>query len=390
MKIMFLDWSAFGKYDMKEAMLQAGHEVVDFFHEDYNLRCSTEFMHYMDRIINTEKPQLVFSFNYYPLVSYACENHSIPYAAWVYDCPQLFLYSASVINKCNYIFIFDKETYHELHSSGINTVYYLPLAANTTRLDSLVPDESIHSKADCDISFIGSMYNEEHNFYERLTGIDQYTKGYLDGVIESQLLISGYNFTEKVLTDNILKELKRVYPYTHSSDGVESDAYIYTRYFLDRKISQLERHRVITALSKEFHTCLYTQNLTPDIPKVHNMGTIDHITMMPYVVKCSKINLNITLKSIHTGIPLRAIETMGAGGFLVSNYQADFLDYFEPGTDYVYYEDINNLIELCRYYLSHDSERRQIALNGHNKVQEFHTYSIRLSNILNTIFTAAA
>ena len=34
----------------------------------------------------------------------------------------------------------------------------------------------------------------------------------------------------------------------------------------------------------------------------------------------SKVNLNITLRNIKTGIPLRALDIMGAGGFLLTNY----------------------------------------------------------------------
>lgn len=55
------------------------------------------------------------------------------------------------------------------------------------------------------------------------------------------------------------------------------------------------------------------------------MGAVDYYEVMPHVFKQSKINLNITLRSIQSGMPLRAWDIMGAGGFLLSNYQADFL-----------------------------------------------------------------
>ena len=52
---------------------------------------------------------------------------------------------------------------------------------------------------------------------------------------------------------------------------------------------------------------------------------------MPLVFQNSKINLNITLRSIKNGIPLRAIDIMGAGGFLLTNYQNDFGLHFTDG-----------------------------------------------------------
>ena len=76
----------------------------------------------------------------------------------------------------------------------------------------------------------------------------------------------------------------------------------------------------------------------------------------------------------------------GAGGFLLSNYQADFYDFFVPGEDIVLYDSIDDLISKCKYYLTHDSEREQIAKNGYEKVANAHTYNIRFKEIFNIVF----
>ena len=125
---------------------------------------------------------------------------------------------------------------------------------------------------------------------------------------------------------------------------------------------------------------------TPDLPKVINMGSVNPYTELPYVFKCSKINLNISLRSIHSGIPLRAIEIMGAGSFLLSNFQKDYLMFFEPDKDFVYYEDEFDLIDKCHFYLEHENERTKIAQNGYSKVKEFFSYEKMLQNILDIIF----
>ena len=91
--------------------------------------------------------------------------------------------------------------------------------------------------------------------------------------------------------------------------------------------------------------------------------------------------MNITLRSIESGIPLRAFEIMGAGGFLLSNYQADFLDYFVPDEDFVYYEDQKDLMRKIDYYLYHEKERQAIAKNGHDKMASGHTYRHRIREI---------
>ncbi len=385
MKILIIEWTSFGKEDILDAFHKLGHETVTFSHPDYDLRISDEFCSKLRKYCTDESPDVIFSSNYFPLVSTVCQELNTPYIAWVYDCPHLSLYSATVINKCNHIFIFDSAICDEFSKSGIDTITYLPLAANAARLDRYIPNKQIHDKLDCDISFVGAMYNESHNLYERLTDVNEYTKGYLEGIINSQLMIAGMHLTDKILTNKVLNELRRVQPYTNNPDGVESEEYIYSRYFIDRKITEIERTGIISDLSMLAKLRLYTHNPTPSCPNAINMGAIEYYNDMPYAFKCSKINLNISLRSIESGIPLRVFDIMGAGGFLISNYQADMLMYFEPDKDYVYYEDTNDLKEKCIYYLSHDKARKSIAISGYNKIKQYHTYEMRLKEMLDTI-----
>ena len=105
---------------------------------------------------------------------------------------------------------------------------------------------------------------------------------------------------------------------------------------------------------------------------------MDYCDEMPNVFRRSRINLNITLRGMKSGIPLRAFDIMGCGGFLLSNFQADFLDFFVPGEDFVYYESKEDLLQKIDYYLDHEEERQAIAKNGHDKVAEGHTYRHRI------------
>ncbi|MDE5866942.1 MAG: glycosyltransferase, partial [Lachnospiraceae bacterium] len=93
-------------------------------------------------------------------------------------------------------------------------------------------------------------------------------------------------------------------------------------------------------------------------------------------------NLNISLRSIKSGIPQRAFDIMGSGGFLLSNYQNDFFDFFNAGEDFEFYESEKDLLNKIDYYLSHEDERFEIAANGHNKLAAGHTYRHRVQEML--------
>lgn len=386
MKILFLEWASFGKEDIVRAFENLGHTVVPFSHPDYNERASKSFLSYMETLFDKERPDCVFSSNYFPLLSRACNPHQIPYLAWVYDCPQLLLFSTAVLFPCNHIFMFDRDTCRYFQAQGISTVSYMPLAAPVSRYDRTVPSSEIHRQCDTDLSFVGSLYNESHCLFERLSDVNAYTKGYLDAVMQAQLKISGYSFIEELLSPDILKELNRVAPYAPDFDGAEPVSYVYSRYFIDRKLTETERLRLLLILSESFRLSVYTHRRSPALPKARFHGAVDYVSAMPHVFKCSKINLNITLRSIHTGIPLRAFDIMGCHGFLMTNFQADFLDFFEPGTDFVYYEDEQDLVEKCRFYLTHDAARNKIAQSGYEKVKAHHTYEVRLKQILSSVF----
>ena len=386
MNILMFDWKIFGKKDIIYAFEKIGHNVTSVETELVMERFSKRFDCMFEELITKKEYQLVFTINYSVVVSNCCNRNNIKYACVIYDSPLVSLYSYTITNKCNYIFIFDSALYNELKQGGINTVYYMPLAVNTDRLDNMENTQTIKKIFECDVSFLGSMYNEKYTFYDRLKGMSDYTSGYLEGLMQAQINVYGDYFMEKLLKGRVLDELENIMPYTPNKDGIETPQYIYANYFLARKLAEIERYEILLKISSKYKTNLYTHNKTPDLPDINNMGSIDYYTNMPYAFRFSKINLNITLRSIRSGIPLRAMDIMGAGGFLLTNYQEDFLKHFVPGEDYVYYESIADCLTKCDYYLSHDEERKQIAQNGHDKVKKYHNYPLRLSQILEIVF----
>ncbi|MCC6093731.1 MAG: DUF3880 domain-containing protein, partial [Eubacterium sp.] len=149
----------------------------------------------LEKAIEQEIPGMVFSFNYFPIVSDACERKGVRYVSWLYDNPQVSIYSCTLINKCNSVFVFDHGIYEEFAGQGFKNVHYLPMAADTERLDAMKPGAREMEKFGADVSFVGSLYTEEHNLYDRMAPkLDPYTRGYLEGIMRAQLQVQGGNF----------------------------------------------------------------------------------------------------------------------------------------------------------------------------------------------------
>lgn len=385
MKILFIHWNSFGNEDIIYYFKKMGYKVHIFLLDPYekNTRDNEPLTKALTDKLLAESYDFIFSFNYFPAISDTANSCSTKYVAWVYDSPYIQIYSHSLANPCNYVFLFDSALYNELKSLGFDTVYYLPMAANVERFDSMVPSEHTIRKYSSDISFVGSLYSDEkNNFYERLTNISDYAHGFLDALVECQKKVYGYFFLPEVLPENILKEMILSNPIAPSKDGFESILWIYANYFLARRVTALERREILASIPAKYKTNLYTKELTDFLPHINNKGYIDYYMQMPYIFKCSKINLNISLKSIQRGIPLRAIDIMGCGGFLLSNYQSDYMDHFEPDKDFVYYNDYPDLLDKIDFYLTHEDARKQIAQNGYRKIRQFHTYPLRIKSII--------
>jgi len=387
MKILIPDWKSFGRDDIRETLVNLGNEVIFYQKEPRNYRQDPRFRSELRNYVKEEHIDLIFSSNYYPILSNVCNDIKIPYVSWCYDSPLVLTYSDTIFHSCNYIFIFDSQMVTDLKALGVKQVYYLPMAVNPKRLSTLTISPEHRKLLDADVSFVGSLYNEKHNLYDRFSDLPVYTKGYLEGIMAAQQQIYGQLFLEECLTPEILEELQKNIPLEPSGDGHETLRYLYANYFLCRKITQTERSQCMALLNarKDLLVKLYTPNPTPQFTTIQNMGTIHYEKEMPLVFQCSRINLNISLRSIQSGIPLRAMDIMGAGGFLLTNYQRDFDRHFTAGKDYVYYENLDDLIEKIDYYLTNPTERDEIARSGQQKVYSAHTYEQRFQKILDII-----
>ena len=388
MKILMMEWKSFGNEDIIAGFKELGHTVKTMPFSNKELHHNEEMEKNIVKEIQDFSPDFVFSFNYFPIISLACKKADIKYVSWVYDNPFVLLYSYTIIYPGNYVFIFDKELYMEFHKAGINTIYYMPLAANTKRLHSMETSKNYemfkNSKwmNQTDIAFIGSLYTEKHQFYQRLEGISPYTRGYLEGIMASQKHVYGYNFIQELLTPDIIKDMSKVLPMEPDPTSVATKEFLFAQYVINRQITAMERTEMLTAIGQRYSFDLYTPDETLTLPGCINHGKVDYYDMAPYVFKTAKINLNITLRSIKSGIPLRAFDICGAGGFLLTNYQADFMDCYVPGEDFVYYESKEDLLSKIDYYLKHEDERAAIAKNGFERTAANHTYKHRIEEMV--------
>ncbi|WP_026650965.1 glycosyltransferase family protein [Butyrivibrio proteoclasticus] len=400
MNILLFDMGSYMYYDIRSCLEQMGHEVrtvyysfEDRLEDDYFSTC---FVQKID-----EKPvDLIFSINFFPLVAQAAKEKSIPYVSWTYDSP----ISEDIVSyfemDTNFIFLFDRAEALGYRDRGYSRVFHMPLAVNVERIrraaDGEISDANTanHSDADdgnagridpskyaCDISFVGQLYDKQI-LTGLMMGMDEYEKGYIDGAMNVQLSIYGEDLLSKMISGDLVNRINKSYEKRELPGRLSRTGLITA---IERQITFAERVTLLGTFGEYFDTRFYNTSNFDFGSDVKFMGPVKYMNEMPMVFKNSKLNLCPAIRSIVSGIPLRALDVMASGGALLSNYQVELAESFVDEQDVIMYTSLEEAFEKAGYYLEHEDERLEIARNGQAKVAVEFELGRRLEQILSAI-----
>ena len=97
----------------------------------------------------------------------------------------------------------------------------------------------------------------------------------------------------------------------------------------------------------------------------------------------SKITINIHIDVAENyANNMRLYEATGCGAMLITDYKDNLNELFEIGKEVIAYKNVEELVDLIKYYTSRDSERETIAKAGQRKTLTEHTYLNRMKEIL--------
>lgn len=389
MNILFYRYGSICEPDIIASFKHLGFRITEDTREVYNKQLlPSDCIKGLNELLKQDTYSFVFSINFFPSVSDVCNIWGIPYLCLIVDSPVLELFSTSLANPCNKIFLFDRQLYNDFHHINPDGIFHIPLATNVrdNYATATMASAADRARFSSDISFIGSLYSEKC-LYNQIT-LPEKMRGYVDGLIEAQLLVYGYNFIEECVTPELIEAFCKVRPeLINFPDSMKVDTKaVIAQHIISVKVAEQERLRYLKALSEHFNVDLYTGSDTYSMPLIHNRGFAKTNTEMPIIFHQSKINLNLTAKSIRSGLSLRIFDVLGCEGFLITNYQAELPEHFNIGEDLEAYTSLDDLMGKCEYYLSHDKDRQEIAHNGFEKVKKYHTYDIRLTQMLEIAF----
>lgn len=391
--VIVYKWNSNSEEALIKTMQRMGIHVVEIDRQMKDYHADAEFASELMTCIHKEKPIAVFSYNYFPLISSVCEVIGLPYLSWIYDCPLYTLNSLTVKNEHNYIFCFDRSYAGRLSERGAKHCFHMPLGVDVQGFSDVVEESPMEEKKKytCDVSFVGSLYNDDKNRLRKVLSdekTDKYLSGYLEGIIAAQKNVYGYNFVGQALQEEVVAEiakkcelkLGKLYEY------IERDLSAVT---VNMEITAREREEVLLNVAEVCNVDLYTgSKLSENLKGNHNIrcrGYADNKKEMPFIFRESKINLNVTSRSIESGIPLRVLDVLACGGFCITNYQPEVAELLHDGEEIVMYTSMEDLQEKVKYYLEHEEERKRIAESSYRAVRERFLLLKRIQDMFDAI-----
>lgn len=241
---------------------------------------------------------------------------------WLTDDPYYSDLTQHVVPDYDYVFTQDSGIINFYQELGCSRVFYVPLASDQS-IYKPIQDRTSYKY---DISFLGTA------FENRLSFIDSIAE-YLN---QKQTCIVGYGW-EKLKHYELLKDKIKLMPLGTYAKSLE--------YYSTTKIN-VNMHRSI-------------QDQT--------------------------LNRNCLLLEAHS-VNNRTFEIANSCAFQLTDFRSNLAQHYTPKLEIETFQSPTEFIMKAEYYLTHETERLQIATNAYKRTLREHTYDQRVHLILKHLF----
>ena len=379
MQLLIYQWNDYLHNDLYDILRHYGISYDSFEWQFESKNHDDAFLSWFQKNISLQKYSALISVNYFPLLAQVARTAGVKYIAWCYDNPLNVINIEETLGyPTNYVFLYDRIQFCNYKNKGFDTVYHMPLGVNSRRLSSLKTSSEEYHKYCTDVAFVGNFYPSRIG--ELLALMDEYTKGYVNSLIDIQGKIYGYYLIDELLTADLMQRI-----HTHILSLQPDTTFRLSKEALSfacaSEVTRRERLILLNLMGSRFHTKFYSYEQNELIKNVEYMGSLDYTTQMPHAFRSAKVNLNPSLRIIQSGIPLRAFDIMGSGGFLLSNWQSELAELYTDGEDLVMYTSLEDAVAKADFYLHHEELRQKITASGCAKTLQVHDLDTVFMNI---------
>ncbi|PZE20610.1 CgeB family protein [Paenibacillus xerothermodurans] len=241
-------------------------------------------------------------------------------AIWLTDDPYYTNVTINLVKNYDYVFTLELACVSLYQQHGCPRVFYLPFAANPAVFTP--KPVPVHYRRD--INFLGSAYWHRVAFFNRMTRFLAARNTYISGLWWDRL--PEYHLLAHKISLNHWLEPEETAGYYNGA-------------------------KVVINL----HRAVYDPTMND------NTELIAAVSPNP-----------------------RTFEICACGTLQLVDVRSDLSRFYTPGVEIVTYASADELMEKIDYYLQHEEERQEIALNALRRTRMEHTYQHRLAQLLQT------
>lgn len=366
-----------GKMGYEVVLYEKSMEYVEEHEEEYES---------FGLFLQSQKPDVVISTIFFQIVAAYTHELGIKYAVYGMDSPHYAAWVPEYPRLDNvYLFHFDSREVERFRKCGYTNVTYLPLAAGVTWADTIHTSGTDRKKFGSAVSFVGGLYGD--NPFDTCAGrLPQPVQEHIWNQLEnSAFLWDGKERLQEGVSEELLRICQTVTPELCNPGFTMEDDYYFRQWTLARKLSNIERTLLFEQLAGQYDFRLYTREKEVVPESIHRYPPVNAMTEQLKVFQSSGVNLNVTLRSIESGVPLRVFDILSVGGFVLTDYRKDAEELFREDEEIVMFRTPEEMMDKLAFYTTHETERKRIARNGHRRARAEYSYERMLEEILQKI-----
>lgn len=375
MKLIYLEWGYTYDKEIEQAFIEKDVQILT-----YQIPEKSGFEVYscyekqqreaLQQVVEQEKPDALFSINFFAGISDFCLQNGIAYYAWVLQLPNMNLLSSAICNSCNRIAICDSYLVERLRRQNIENIFYLP--------DAVAECKRVRKDTVRGCSYVGTVppIYEDTPFGAYSLGLSENTMGYLSGLLQCQRVLYGATILEDTLMGSAAAEMMERYSGVEQLIPQFHKLYLAEAY-LAPEVTRQEQIILLQNLGISVDLGAFVNGEFPDC-QGRKQAYPETVQERQEVYGTSIINMVQAHRSYHDAIPHQALEIMASGNFMLTNYQKDYGYFFCQGEDIVCYGDRVERAQLFNQYGQDKQLRERIIDAAYEKIRAGHTYAHRV------------
>ncbi len=327
--------------------------------------------------IALHKPDFLFTINHIGFdnggaLTRILEEIEMPFVSWFVDQPEFILLNHQKnASSWGVTPVWEKAGLEFLEQFGFPNSFYLPLAGSSKRL----MNDRATKAHQYGVSFVGDSLQAGAMKWRMRCESETDLGCLIDPVVEKLL----ENRLQKPI--ELAKEIS-----AESASQISATPAHHLAIFSSavcKEASRRQRLAMAETLADEQLDIFGDDGWRGNVPdQVKLYPPVDYNDELFSVYNASMINLNVTNFQMPTAVNQRVFDVPLAGGFLLTDHQADLDDLFDAENEVVSYRSAEEALEKVCYYKRNSSARENIINHARTKIMAEHTYDKRIAAIL--------